>query len=81
MESSDEEDFLAFNADIIDNDAPAAVLENDSENGDSVVQQSGTQVYESPYFYFNTRVLMMWLEVRDAAWKYIYMYLLITLMY
>ena len=48
MESSDEEDFLAFNADIIDNDAPAAVLENDSENGDSVVQQSGTQVYESP---------------------------------
>ena len=48
MESSDEEDFLAFNADIIDNDAPAAVLENGSENGDSVVQQSGTQVYESP---------------------------------
>ena len=81
MESSDEEDFLAFNADIIDNDAPAAELENGSENGDSVVQQSGTQVYQSPYVYFNTGVLMMWLEVRDAAWNYIYMYLLITLMY
>ena len=78
MESSDEEDFLAFNADIIDNDAPAAVLENGSENGDSVVQQSGTQVYESPYFYW---VLMMWFEVRDAAWNYIYTYLLITSMY
>ena len=70
MESSDEEDFLAFNADIIDNNAPAAVLENGSENGDSVVQQSGRLL-----------TLIMWLEVRDAAWRYMDMYLMITLMY